>query len=238
MIQRFMVVPFIAVACVAAAGCLATRNYVQENRQQSEAKVGQDLGRVETQVGDARGVADQASQRAAEATQLAGQAGAKADEASQTAGRAANRAEEGFGVATQAKTKADETDARLTRLWGNRNKKSVVETHVITFGFDRWRLDDRAETSLLEVIRQVNDNPNVLVDIEGYTDSTGPADYNLELSRRRAESVRRFIVEKGIDLHRVQTIGLGTARPVANNTTKQGRDQNRRVAVKLVMPID
>src|SRR5262249_56850890 len=134
MIQRYVVAPVLAVACMAATVCLATRNYVQENRQQSEEKVGQDLARVETQVGEARGVADQATQQATEATRLAGQAGSKADEAAQTAGRAANRAEEGFGVATQAQTKADETDARLSRLWGNRNKKNVVETHVITFG--------------------------------------------------------------------------------------------------------
>jgi OOP family OmpA-OmpF porin len=109
---------------------------------------------------------------------------------------------------------------------------------VVKFGFDKWHLDDRAETSLLEVVRQLQENPDVIVNIEGYTDGTGPAVYNVELSRRRAEAVRRFIVEKGIELHRVQTIGLGQARPAASNSTRQGRDQNRRVAVKLVMPAD
>lgn len=238
MIHRIVVVPVLALTCMAGAGCLATRNFVRENRQQSEAKIGQDLGRLEGQVGETRGVADEASKRAADATQLAGQAGAKADEAAQTAGRAANRAEEGVGLAAQAQAKADQTDNRLTRLWTNRNKRSVVDTLVISFGFDKWQLDDRAETSLLDVVRQLHDNPNVTVDVEGYTDSTGPTVYNLELSQRRAEAVRRFMVEKGIDLHRVQIIGLGEARPVAPNATKQGRDQNRRVAIKIVMPTD
>lgn len=234
--RRVVMVSVLAAACVTSTGCLATRNFVRENVQQSEAKTGQELGRVETQVTETRGVADDASKRATDATQLAGQAGAKAEEATQSAGRAANRAEEGFGLATQAQAKADQTDIRLTRLWNNRHKYAIVDTLVISFAFDKWRLDDRAETSLLDVIRQLNDNPGLSVNVEGYTDNVGSADYNLELSRRRAESVRRFIVEKGIDLHRIQTIGLGVARPAAANTTKQGRDQNRRVAVRLVTP--
>jgi outer membrane protein OmpA-like peptidoglycan-associated protein len=227
--RGFVVVSMLAAACVTSTGCLATRNYVRENVQQSETKTGQELARVEGQVAETRGVADEASKHATEA-------GGKAEEATQAAGRAANRAEEGVGLATQAQAKADQTDTRLTRLWNNRHKYAIVDTLVISFDFDKWRLDDRAETSLLDVIRQLNDNPGLTVNLEGYTDNVGSADYNLELSRRRAESVRRFIVEKGIDLHRIQAIGLGEARPAAANTTKQGRDQNRRVAVRLVTP--
>jgi outer membrane protein OmpA-like peptidoglycan-associated protein len=236
MSRRIIAVSVLAVGCLASTGCLATRNFVRENVQQSEAKTGQDLARVEVQVTETRGVADTATKRSVEANQLAGQAGAKADEANQTAGRAANRAEEGVGLASQAQAKADQTDTRLTRLWTNRHKYAIVDTLVVSFGFNKWRLDDRAETSLLDVIKQLNDNPGLSVNVEGYTDNVGTSDYNLELSRRRAESVRRFIVEKGIDLHRIQTIGLGEARPAAANTSKQGRDQNRRVAVRLVTP--
>jgi outer membrane protein OmpA-like peptidoglycan-associated protein len=181
-----------------STGCLATRNFVRENVQQSETKTGQELTRVEGQVTQARGVADAATKQATEATQLAGQAGTKADEAAQAAGRASNRAEEGFSVATQAQAKADQTDTRLTRLWNSRHKYAIVDTLVISFGFNKWQLDDRAETSLLEVVRQLNENP-------GY-------------------------------LHRIQTSGLGESRPTAANTTKQGRDQNRRVAIRLVTP--
>src|SRR5262249_17997250 len=79
MIHRFVVVPVLALACMAGAGCLATRNFVRENLQQSETKIGQNLGRLEGQVGETRGVADEAGKRATEATQLAGQAGSKAD---------------------------------------------------------------------------------------------------------------------------------------------------------------
>jgi outer membrane protein OmpA-like peptidoglycan-associated protein len=238
MMRRHVLVPVLAVVCAASTGCLATRNFVRENLQQSETKVGQQIDKVEGRVAETRGVADEANKRAVDATQLATQAGTRAGEAATLAERAANRAEEVGGIATQAQAKAEQTDVRLTRLWASRNKRTVADTMVVKFGFDKWHLDDRAETSLLEVVRQLQENPDVIVNIEGYTDGTGPAVYNVELSRRRAEAVRRFIVEKGIELHRVQTIGLGQARPAASNSTRQGRDQNRRVAVKLVMPAD
>ncbi|MGH7320937.1 MAG: OmpA family protein [Candidatus Rokuibacteriota bacterium] len=189
---------------------------------------------------DATKRADQAATKAEEATGRAGQAIAKADgaagkaeEATGRAGQAIVKADEATGKAGQAIAKADETDNRLTRLWSGRNKQTLVETVVITFGFDKWELDDKGQTALLDLVRQVQGNPNVIVNLEGYTDNMGPAPYNLQLSQRRAEAVRRFLVDKGVDLHRVQSIGLGDTRPQADNRTKQGRDQNRRVAVKL-----
>src|SRR5262245_44008911 len=154
--RRIIVVSAMAAVAITSSGCLATRNFVRENVQQSETKTGQELARVEGQVTETRGVADTATKSAAEANQLAGQAGTKADEANQAAGRAANRAEEGVGLASQAQTKADQTDARLTRLWTTRHKYAIVDSLVISFGFNKWRLDDRAETSLLDVVKQLN----------------------------------------------------------------------------------
>jgi outer membrane protein OmpA-like peptidoglycan-associated protein len=78
----------------------------------------------------------------------------------------------------------------------------------------------------------------LVVDLEGYTDSTGDAAYNVQLSQRRVEAVRRFLAEKGVEIHRLSSIGLGEARPVANNQTRAGRDQNRRVAIRLFGPVE
>jgi OOP family OmpA-OmpF porin len=76
------------------------------------------------------------------------------------------------------------------------------------------------------------------VELEGFTDNIGTVPYNIGLSQRRAESVRRFLVEKGIGMSRVQSIGLGDIRPVADNKTKQGRDQNRRVTIRVYAPAE
>jgi outer membrane protein OmpA-like peptidoglycan-associated protein len=155
------------------------------------------------------------------------------------------RAEQASAVATQADTRATEaasraeaTDQRLTRLWKNRQARMPVETISVRFGFDRADLDDGAQTALLDVVKQLQASPSLVVDLEGYTDSTGDATYNVQLSQRRVEAVRRFLVEKGVELHRLNSIGLGAARPAADNKTKAGRDQNRRVAVRVFGPVE
>jgi outer membrane protein OmpA-like peptidoglycan-associated protein len=228
------------------AGC-ATKQFVRDEVKQSETRtalqvgkvdtdLGQErtrLGQVSTQVTEARGLAEQAGQKAEAAGGAAAQAGAKADEASARAGRAQGRADEAATAAGQAMAKADQTDTRLTKLWGQRFKVTLTETVIVVFGFDRWQLDDRAQTALLDVAQQLQANPQLIVDLEGYTDSTGDAGYNVQLSQRRAEAVRRFLVEKGVEVHRLQSIGLGDRMPAADNKTKTGRDQNRRVALKL-----
>src|SRR5206468_9529092 len=154
------------------------------------------------------------------------------------AGQALAKADEATGLAGQALAKADQTDSRLSRLWNSRNKRIPGDTVLVTFAFDKWQLDDRGQTSLLDVVKQLQDNPNLAVELEGYTDNIGQGPYNIQLSQRRAEAVRRFLVEKGIELHRIHSIGLGDIRPGANNSTRQGRDQNRRVAVKLLAPAE
>jgi OOP family OmpA-OmpF porin len=88
------------------------------------------------------------------------------------------------------------------------------------------------------VAKQLEENPNLVVELEGYTDSQGASDYNVQLSQRRSETVRRFLVDKGVELHRIHSIGLGDVRPSADNNTPKGREQNRRVMVKIFAPAE
>jgi OOP family OmpA-OmpF porin len=76
--------------------------------------------------------------------------------------------------------------------------------------------------------------PSARAEIEGHTDSTGPADYNTELSQKRADSVRSYLISKfAIDASRLTAKGYGPSRPIADNKTKAGRAQNRRVVATL-----
>src|SRR5437867_12785438 len=99
------------------------------------------------------------------------------------AGTAQGRAEAAFG-------RADEVNSRLTRLWTGRNKRNVVETLHVQFGFDRWDLNDGAQTALLGVIKELKGNPELSVDLEGFTDPTGAREYNGGLSQRRVGAGR------------------------------------------------
>jgi outer membrane protein OmpA-like peptidoglycan-associated protein len=244
-------VVLIAGGFILGSGC-ATKQFVREEVQRSEGALGQEMGRVETglgqertrlgevaaQVTETRTVATAAARQAEAATGAATQATARAEAAAGSAGQAMGRADEALAAAGQAGAKAEETDRRLTRLWAGRQRRSLSDTVVVVFGFDRWQLDDRAQTTLRDVVRQLQAAPDLVVDLEGYTDNVGPATYNLQLSQRRAEAVRRFLVDQGVELHRIQSIGLGDTRPIADNTTRTGREQNRRVALKLWAPIE
>jgi len=104
----------------------------------------------------------------------------------------------------------------------------------VNFGFDsavpvagsQAVLDVAAETLLA--------NPEVHVRVEGHTDSVGPAEYNRDLSRRRAEAVRDMLVVAGVASERLEVVPLGEDRPLANNETSEGRRINRRVQLVTV----
>jgi outer membrane protein OmpA-like peptidoglycan-associated protein len=147
--------------------------------------------------------------------------------------KAGERADAAHARAEAAHVRADGVDERLTRLWSSRHKRQDVESMDVTFGFDRWELDDGAQTTLLGFIKELQANPNLTVDLTGYTDPTGGVPYNIGLSQRRVEAVRRFLVSKGVALPRIQAIGLGVLDDGALTDA-----QKRRVTVRLMTPTE
>ena len=81
--------------------------------------------------------------------------------------------------------------------------------------------------TVFEILDQVSgvlkSYPGIKVNIEGHTDSVGPADYNLRLSDARANSVREALIERGVDSSRLEAIGYGESKPIASNRTRKGR---------------
>ena len=135
--------------------------------------------------------------------------------------------------ADAAMAKAEGVDGRLTRLWNNRYNAKVVETVNVQFGFNRSELDDGAQTTLAGLVKEMQANPGLTVDLVGYTDTKGPRDYNYSLSQRRVDAVRRFLVEKGVQIGRIQAVGLGA---LSDRGTPEA--QKRRVAAKLMVDQD
>jgi OOP family OmpA-OmpF porin len=110
---------------------------------------------------------------------------------------------------------------------------TVVTIPDVLFETDRAELKPGAMRDLYQLVSQLRDHPDRSISIEGYTDATGAASYNRDLSERRAEAVEAFFVRNGIDRSRITTRGLGEAYPVASNDTEAGRQQNRRVEVVI-----
>ncbi len=103
----------------------------------------------------------------------------------------------------------------------------------IFFKLGSFELLPTSYVALNEVTRILSENPNLLLDIEGHSDSVGPAIINKILSAKRASTIFEYLVSKGIDPDRLMSIGYGAEHPIADNKTEEGRSKNRRVELKL-----
>src|SRR5205823_15041958 len=106
-------------------------------------------------------------------------------------------------------------------------KNELVQT--VYFDTDKATIKKRSYAHLDDVAKSMTDYPTIKVPIEGHTDSQGNDKHNLKLSQKRAESVRKYLIGKGIDGDRMLPKGFGEEVPIADKRTKDGRAQNRRV---------
>ncbi len=109
----------------------------------------------------------------------------------------------------------------------------LVNLPDVTFAVDSATVSPAMRAVLDDVAQSMITYPNSLIDVMGHTDSTGSAQYNLDLSRRRAESVANYLVSRGVSRARIETIGYGEDYPIADNATEAGRAQNRRVEIRI-----
>jgi outer membrane protein OmpA-like peptidoglycan-associated protein len=114
----------------------------------------------------------------------------------------------------------------------------IAELTGIQFERDSARID-AASTALLERAYEIlSKNTKLRVEISGHTSSEGDVDRNLDLSLLRAEAVKQYLLRRGIADARVQTVGHGSDKPVANNRTERGREQNRRIEFRILRGTD
>jgi outer membrane protein OmpA-like peptidoglycan-associated protein len=108
-------------------------------------------------------------------------------------------------------------------------EKKIELKQTVYFDFNKASIKSVSFALLDDVAQAMKDNPKIKVEIQGHTDSVGDDNYNLKLSQKRAESVKAYLVKKGIDSGRMVPKGYGENVPIADNRTTAGRDQNRRV---------
>ncbi len=108
----------------------------------------------------------------------------------------------------------------------------IVET--VYFKLDKDIIERQSYRLLDNVAQVLGAHPTIRVRIEGHTDDQGDDSYNLDLSTRRAASVRAYLIRKGVDTARLESAGFGETRPIASNQTRQGRAKNRRVVFTII----
>jgi outer membrane protein OmpA-like peptidoglycan-associated protein len=174
----------------------------------------------------------QQSQLAAERARAA-QAEADADRA-----RAEAAAAEAQARATAANKSASDANAVREKLRSQLNsvlatsesaRGLIVNMSDVLFDTGKYSLKPNTQISLAKVAGILQAYPGLKLQVEGYTDSVGSDEYNQKLSENRADAVRDFLVTQGVQQDNISATGYGKAKPVADNSTYQGRSQNRRV---------
>ena len=219
-------------------GC-ATKGYVREQLGPTQTRLAETGQRVEGQEVKLReqGALIEAGTKRTDGLD------SRLGETTQLAGRASSQAEEASGLARDAKKSAESTaeavrdlDTRMGSRWTNRNRFTALDTRSIFFESGRATITDGGMTSLIEVVKVLKEDPNAILELTGHTDAVGAERANIQLSRDRVDAVARYLVQQGVELRRIHTVGLGKAVPVADNNTREGRAKNRRVDVRLLSP--
>ena len=104
----------------------------------------------------------------------------------------------------------------------------------IFFETNKFQLDPKSQAELDKIIQLLTDNPTLKIEISGHTDNVGKPSDNLSLSNNRAKSVVTYLIGKGIVSQRLVAKGYGETKPVAGNTTEEGRAKNRRTELKVI----
>jgi outer membrane protein OmpA-like peptidoglycan-associated protein len=159
----------------------------------------------------------------------------KAAKAKVQAEQAKSAAEMEAAKAAKAKAESDQLMKELASLKAQQTERGIVLTiGDVLFATGKADLSATADKSVAKLAEFLKKNPNRNVLIEGHTDSVGKDDSNLALSQKRADSVKAKLVGEGIEAGRTTTVGYGKKFPLANNDTKAGKAQNRRVEVVIL----
>jgi general secretion pathway protein A len=121
----------------------------------------------------------------------------------------------------------------VDRAYAENTVLSPQPKKVIHFKHNSMRLSDEADEVLGQIIDYSASNPASKIIVEGYTDSLGHPAYNKNLSKMRAEVVKKHLVDKGIPSAKIETVGMGPENPIASNETFEGRKLNRRIEISF-----
>ncbi len=211
--RKSLVLTVVALVAVGLTftGC-ATKEYVDQQVQASQKVTETKIAEVQTQVEANQGEITKLHQKDQE---LEGQLA----KLSETAKDALVRAEEAGKLAK-----------------GKFLYEVTLTDNDVHFGFNKYELSDEAKAALDEFANKIKaENKNVYIEIQGHTDNIGSEKYNLELGYKRAEQVMRYLnMQHGFPLHRMNVISYGEYKPIADNSTKEGRAQNRRVTLVVL----
>ena len=226
------------------AGCVATHKYVAKTISPVESRVtateqkntDQDKTLADHSK-DLDSLVTDADAKAVAAGQAAQRAGERADNAQRSADGAQRAADGTRTFAERGLQRADQREDVIEKNMVAMNKFQVAKSVTVLFPLNQAKLDAEAKAELDELAKMTDGKDRYIIEVQGFTDKTGSPLTNEQLSQARADSVARYLVnEHKIPVRTINTLGSGYALPVADDKTREGRKQNRRVEVRLFVP--
>jgi len=231
--RRLSIVLLISATVALASGC-ATRKFVRNTVNTSSDAL---TARIETNEGEVKEVRDGADRKISGVDARVSALDAKTGEGLNSLKSDVQNADQHAGQAQSAADRAANGVSSLDQMFQNRNHYNVSDQKSIQFKFNSATLDKQYMDVLDEIANSLIQNPDSILVLEGRTDSVGNKDYNVKLGERRIDAVKRYLaVEKGVPVYKIHEISFGSEKPVAENTTKDGREKNRAVTMTIMVP--
>lgn len=226
--RKLMLVSALALMTMAGTAACASKGYVNTRVGAVDAKVNTATGQIE----ETQARVKTAEGRISEVDTKAGAAQAAADSASSAASAADAKAAAAANDARTAGERADAVAAASRRLV----YEVVLSEDQGKYKLGSAALPDDVKARIDDLVNQLKADPKgVYFEIEGHTDSTGSTMTNERLGMQRADMVKRYLYEAHqIPLHKINVISFGEKKPVAPNTTRDGRAQNRRIVIRVL----
>jgi len=216
-------------AAALVSGC-ATKNYVRQTIQPVDAKIDQ----TNTTVAKEQTEIDQTNKDVAANAQKINAVDETATGADRRAGDAMTKANQVGQEADQNRTDIGNVRQALANTIANLDSYKVANETTVLFGLNQAKLSADDKAKLDELAGNTSSYKRYFIAVEGYTDATGPADYNVQLSKRRADAVVLYLSgEKNVDFNHIHEIGFGDLKPADADKTRAARAKNRRVEVKI-----
>jgi len=211
----------------------ATKKYVRQTVSPVEARTSgleKKSSDHASAIGEIENNVSRTDEKATEANRNAQAAGQAAERANQAALEARNRADAAATASEQNATRIGEVSGQL----GNIDNYQLVTTEAILFPLNKATLTKDAKAQLDQAVANIQNNKNFVLEIEGFTDKSGNRDMNVALGERRADAVVRYLtVQHQVPLRKIHVLGVGPENYAADNKTRAGRKQNRRVELKV-----
>jgi outer membrane protein OmpA-like peptidoglycan-associated protein len=229
-----------AVFLIGGVGC-ATKKHVRQVVTPIETRVGEVEKTNQTQassISELETNVSRVDERAIDAERKATAAGQSADRANQAATQAGEQATNARALAEKGLSRAEQIKQEMKQdvdqRFANIDNYQMVVNETVLFPFNRYALNKEAKEKLDDLAKNMNDMKHYVIEVQGFTDKSGAADYNLELSRKRANEVVRYLtINHSVPLRRIHVLGVGSESPAAEGRTREARKQNRRVEVKV-----